>query len=384
MNKKISQSKTMRDLVEKEGPSLIPLKKGTTLEVKIISITRNKILVNVNDLCLGIIPEKEFSTEAIDLKPGDKILAYLIDLENEEGYAVFSLRRADKERIWQDLRNKLNSGDIVKVRVVEANRGGLIVQYGSLEGFLPISRLSSKYYSLVNKHESNQMIGTLKKLIGQVLESKVINLDQFSNKLIFSEKEVSRAQQKEKIKGLFKLGQRVKGKISGIVPFGLFINLGEIEGLVHISEISWERISDLNRLFKIGDQVEAEIIDLENDKVSLSIKRLSPDPWLKTIKKYKPEQEVEGKVTRITPFGAFVELNNTISGLVHISELALQARDQKTIKPEDILEIDKKYKFKINKIEPEAHKISLSFVPEKREETVKKKSTVKEKKSSKK
>lgn len=358
----------MKDLVEKLGPSLIPLKIGTTTEVEVVSVTRNRIIVNVKDFFMGMIPEKEFSVETMELKPGDKILAYLIDLENQDGYAVFSLKRADKERVWQTLRQKLDSKEAVKVKAIDANRGGLVVQYGNIEGFVPISQLSTHYYSFSSKSDTTQMISELRKLIDKILEVKIISIDQTDNKLIFSEKEVSQANQKEKIKELFKVGSRVKGKISGIVQFGLFINLGEAEGLVHISEISWERVSDLNKMFKVGQEIEVEVISIENGKISLSIKRLTSDPWLKSVEKYKIGQELEGEITRITPFGAFVKLDEEISGLVHISELALQAKDKKVAKLEDVLTIGNKYKFKILSIEPEAHKVGLTLSSDKKED----------------
>lgn len=378
MKNDLTSSKTMKELVEKADANLIPLKQGDTVEVEVISVGRNRINVNVKDFCTGIIPEKEFSTETIDMKPGDKILAYLIDLENEEGFAVLSLKRADKERVWQDLKDKLEKNESIKVRVSEFNRGGLIVQYGSLEGFLPISQISSNHYSQFSSDQT-QIARVLKDLINQVLEVKVINIDPINNKLIFSEKEVTQMQQKEKVKKMYKVGQRVKCKITGIAPFGLFVNLGDAEGLVHISKISWERVTDLHRMFKIGEDIEAEIVSIENGKISLSMKQLTPDPWLKSVKKYEVDQKVEGLVTKITPFGAFVELDDKITGLLHISELANSKEDKKVSRLEDILEVGKKYSFKINKIEADAHKISLSLAEVKKEKVNSKKKTKEEK-----
>lgn len=356
MDKKTQTS--MKDLVEKLGPSIIPLKEGTTLEVEIISKTRNRILVNVNNLCEGIIPEKEFSTEVFDLKAGDKVLAYLLDLENDEGYSVLSLRRADKERIWQNLKEKMDSGENVKVKVLEANRGGLIVQYGNIEGFLPLSQLYQKY--VISKNEPNQIIDKLRNMIDKILEVKIINLDKSTNKLIFSEKEVGQKDHKEKMAKLYKVGDKLKGKITAIVPFGLFVDLGEAEGLVHISEISWERVSDINKIHTLGEEVEVEVISLENGKISLSIKRLMPDPWVKAVAKYKVGDEVVGKVIRITPFGAFAELDDQITGLVHISELFVKEKDNKNVRIEEILEIGKEYPFKILEIKSDAHRVSLA------------------------
>jgi small subunit ribosomal protein S1 len=366
----------MKDLIEKSGVSLVPLKIGSTYEVEIISKTRNRVLVNVNNLCLGIIPEKELSAEVVDLKPHDKILAYLIDLENDEGYAVLSLKRADRERVWQMLKDKMEKGESVKVKVVDANRGGLIVQYGSIEGFLPISHLAQKY--TIAPNESYKVIKALRESIDKIIEVKIINLDQANNKLIFSEKEISQAHQKEKIKKLFQIGAKVDGKITAIVPFGLFVDLGEVEGLVHISEISWQHVNDLNKMYKVGDAIQTEVIDTQNGKISLSIKRLLPDPWVKAVEDFKEGDEVDGTVTRITPFGAFVELNKDVTGLVHISELAEGEKANQAVHIEEILALGKKCKFKIKKIEKDSHKISLTPIETNKTNT-KKKSSSKEK-----
>ena len=350
----------MKDLVEKLGPNIVPLKVGSTVEAVVASKTRNRIVVNVNDVCMGIIPEKEFSTEVYDLRTGDKVLAYLIDIENDEGFAVLSLRRADKERVWQNLKDKMDSGETVKVKVLEANRGGLIVQFGNIEGFLPISQLFQKF--IISKNDPSQIIEKLRKLVDKVIEVKIINIDKSSNKLIFSEKEAGGGNQKEKIMDMYKVGDRVKGKVTAVVPFGLFMDLGDAEGLVHISEISWDRVSEINKLFKAGDNIDVEIISLENGKISLSIKRLIPDPWLKAVKKYESEKSYEGKVTRITPFGAFIELDENITGLVHISEMLNKAKESKTSKVEDVFEIGKKYTFKIIEIKPDSHRVSLTLL----------------------
>jgi len=355
--------KTMKELVEELGANIVPLKVGSTLEVTIISKTNSRITVNVNDVCQGIIPEKEFSTEVFDLKPGDKIVAYLLNLENDEGFAVLSLRRADKERIWQNLDEKLKAGDKLKVKIKEANKGGLIAQYGSIEGFIPLSQLNQKY--IIDKNDPSLIINSLRKLTDKIMEVKVISIDKANNKLIFSEKEVNQAMMAEKIKKIYQIGNKIKGKITAIVPFGIFVNLGEIEGLVHISEISWDRVNDIKKLFKVGDEIESEIIDLDNGKVSLSLKRLEADPWLKAVEKYKTGEEIKGKVTRITPFGAFIELDDKVTGLVHISELAAGSHEKIQPKIDEILELGKIYNFKIVDIKPEVHRVSLSLLEEK-------------------
>ena len=352
----------MKELVEKYGQDLIPFKVGSTVEALVVGTNRNRISVNVNDFCVGIVPEKEFSAEGLEVKPGDKILASVIDLENVDGNLILSLKRADKERVWQNLKEKMNSGESVKVKVTEANRGGLLVQYGSVEGFLPLSKLPNNFYSQSARGDSAMMIQDLRKLINKVLDVKIINVDQQNNKLIFSEKDVSQANRKQMIKDQFKVGQVVDGEVTGIVPFGLFVNIGEFEGLVHISEIAWERVGDLHKHYRTGDKVKAEIIDLENGKISLSIKRLMPDPWLNKSEKYKVGEEFKGKVIRITPFGILVELDQDVHGLVNIKDLPRTDKAEKSKIKEETLAVGKDYDFKIQSFDANFHKISLSPV----------------------
>lgn len=358
---------SMKDLVERAGFSLVPFKTGDSIEVNILSISREKIIVDVNGLNLGIIPEREFSAEIADLKAGDQIFACVLSPENDDGYVVLSLRRADRERLWKILTEKEKSGEPVSVYIKDANRGGLIVTYGEIEGFLPVSQLSAKHYPRVQGGQTEQIIQKLNKLIGQVLKVKVISFDRPNNKLIFSEKQVSSDEMDVRIKDL-KTGDQVKGKIIAITDFGLFVEFTipktdeTAEGLVHISEISWGKVASLERDFKVGQEVETMIIGLEPGRISLSIKRLLPDPWKKLAKQYKTGLLIKGEVTRVTPYGAFVKISDDIEGLVHVSELA-----DKKKKPEEVVKTGKKYDFSILILDPEAHRLSLSLKKTKEE-----------------
>ncbi len=356
MNKDV---KTMKEFVNSLGNSIIPIRSGELFEVKILQILKNKMLVDVGGWNLGIIPEQEFSPDMEELKEGDKILAYVLTIENDDGYVVLSLRRADKERVSKILKDKFESGEVLQVKATDANKGGLLCQFGEYEGFLPVSQLATSHYPKVISGNREEILNRLKDLVGKNLQIKILTFEPNSGKLIFSEKAAGDLVQQEKIKNI-KIGQKFEGEITGIVNFGLFIKVktsskDEVEGLVHISETSWEHIDDLKEKFKVGQNVKAEVISTEGNRLSLSIKKLLPDPWFKLAKAYKIGQEVEAEVTKITPFGAFVKVGG-VDGLVHVSELGEKVAD-----PKDIVKEGKSYKFEIIAIETESNRIHLSL-----------------------
>jgi ribosomal protein S1 len=279
----------------------------------------------------------------------------VLSLENDEGFVVLSLRRADRERVWRTLQEKMDSGELMGVKASQANRGGLIVQFGDVEGFLPVSQLSSAHYPRVSGGDKDQILSKLNELVGLALQVKVISFDRNANKLIFSEKAAGDSLQEEKAMQ-FSVGQHVQGKVTGVVDFGVFVNLGEFEGLVHISEISWERVDDPRKLFTVGQEVEVVVIGIENGRVSLSIKRLQSDPWNAEAGKLKVGEQVEGEITRVTPFGIFVKLTDRLEGIVQVSEISDENADSRAVAKEG-----EKHLFKILTIEPESRKLTLSL-----------------------
>lgn len=348
---------TMAQLVEELGSSLIPYRRGDVVEVEILDVARNKILVDVAGLALGVILEREFSPTMADLKKGDKVLAYVLSMENEQGYVVLSLRRADRERIFRTLEQKFKDGEILTVKVKKVSRGGLLAEYGSLEGFLPISQLAFGHYPVGAKTEKD-ILDKLSKLISQNLQVKILAFDKSTNKLIFSEKQAALQQRADIIKNL-KIGQKLSGTISGIVDFGLFINLGKADGLVHISEVSWDKISNLKQLYKIGQEVSVVVIDIEKGKVYLSMKRLLPDPWVKKVAKLKEGEKLPGEVIKLAPFGAFVKIKPGLDALCPLEGLGKGVAD-----PSEVLKLGEKYDFKIESIDIKRHKINLSLLKE--------------------
>jgi ribosomal protein S1 len=281
-------------------------------------------------------------------------------LEDDRGNIVLSLRRADRERITGELNSRVKDGQPMQVKVSDANKGGLLIELGDFTGFLPVSQLASEHYPRVDNGNPDEIYARLKELVGQTLSCKVLNFDAQQGKLIFSEKAAGDVLQEKKLQNI-KENDTLEGTITGIVDFGIFVRLGEgeeaLEGLVHISEIAWGRVSDIAALYKVGDTVKVLVVSTADNRVSLSMKRLLPDPWQEAASKYKVGDTVKGQVTRITPFGVFVRLDNEIDGLVHISEIA----NERITDPGTILHMGEDFDFKIISIDPNQHRLGLSY-----------------------
>ncbi len=335
---------------------------GDLIEGTVIEIGRNEIYLDINGLTTGITRGPELFDESGDfsnLKKGDKISATVIDLENEKGLIEMSFRQASHKKAWNNLEEIAKNEKSILVKITEANKGGLIVYYGKIQGFLPVSQLKPEHYPRVEEGNKNRILEKLKKFVNKEMEVKIIAIDERSGKLIVSEKELV-STKKKSIDKKYKVGDIVQGKISGLVDFGAFITFNkDQEGLVHISELAWQRIDHPQDVVKIGDKVNAEIISITNDgKISLSIRRLIKDPWQDIKDKYKVGQKVKGKVLKVNPFGLFVELDPDIHGLAHISELS-----DKPVK--DISKIAKSgdmLTFKIVSIEQDDHRLGLSLI----------------------
>jgi len=340
---------TMKELY-KENPALVPYKIQDVIEVTVLYKTKSVIYCNIMGLAEGVIPVREWGEEGSLLKPGDKILAQVILMEDDRGRAILSLKKTDQQKLGVMLQEKYKNKESVSVKAVDANKGGLIAEVSSMQGFLPASQLSSSHYPRVSG-DKEKILFKLKELIGQSLMVKIIGFDKKTDQPIFSEKLA-----RPDVSLTFKKGDILESEVSGITNFGIFVNLGDFDGLIHKSEASWEREEDLIKLVKIGQKIKVKIIDIQNGRVFLSIKRLTPDPFLKEIKKFKEDDIKEGRVTKIAPFGAFVKLGK-VDGLVPVFELS----DKKIKSPDDVLKEGKKYKFKIIRIDEKNKKITLSF-----------------------
>lgn len=358
-NDSLSASGKMAELMEEIKNQKFP-KKGELVKGTVINIGKNEILLDINGLTSGLVRGKELEDESGDhtaLKVGDEAYATVLEEENERGILELSFRQAGHQKAWENLEELKNEGTIITTKIVDANKGGLMCKVGGVMGFMPVSQLTTEHYPRVEGGDKNKILEILKSYINKEFEVKIIDVEEKENKLIVSERAAWEEQQKETI-SQFQVGQVVKGKITGVVDFGAFVEFGDnMEGLVHISEIAWQRIDNPRDYIKVGDEVQAKIIEIDGSKISLSIKALLDDPWKNVTAKYKIGQIVNGKVLKTNDFGAFVELDKDIHGLAHISELA----DFPIKNAGEILKIGENYDFKIVSIEPEEHRLGLSL-----------------------
>ena len=349
----------MADLLKDKSAVNMP-KVGDLVEGKVISMSKNEVYLDLDGLTTGIVRGREIYDESDDsssLKIDDTANATVIDLENENGYMELSFREAGHKKAWTRLEDLNKEGVVVDSKVIDANKGGLMVKIGNVIGFLPVSQLTTEHYPRIEGGDKSKILTHLKSFIGEDLRTKIIDVDEKEEKLIVSEKAAWDEKQKVAV-SKFKIGDKVTGKITGVVDFGAFVEFdNNLEGLVHISELAWQRIDNPRDIVKVGDEVTAEIIEIDNTKISLSIKKLQEDPWAGVAKKYKIGQKINAKVLKVNPFGVFVELDRDIHGLVHISELS----NKKVSKPEELVTIGKEYEFVILTIEPKEHRLGLSL-----------------------
>jgi len=353
--------KTMQDLAGRMPESLKALKTGDVVTGYILSVGKNEVTLTIPSIGLGVVRGRELYDDKVylhNLKAGDEILASVLEPDNEDGMVELSFRQAGHERVWQTLREKMESKEIIETKILDANKGGLIVEINNVTGFLPVSQLTTTHYPRVEEGDKSKILEILKSYVGQAFQVQVITADPREEKLIVSEKAVVAPQLSAKM-GSLKIGDVIEGTITGVVDFGAFVKFTkdeDLEGLVHISELAWQRIDDPRDIVKVGDTVKAQVISLDEGRISLSIKRLMPDPWQDAVKKYQVGQKVSGKVIKLLPFGAFVELDSEIQGLVHVGELGDPAPKEVS----EVLKVGQVSEFKIINIEPEEHRLGLS------------------------
>ena len=345
---------TMDDLLAQAGDSVKQLTVGETVDGTVLSVKKHEILIDLGPLGVGLVPRREVSLSK-NYNVGDSVIASVIDTELEDGYSLLSLRKAAKDRGWDEVVAKLESGEIITVVPYDANRGGLLVEYEGIRGFLPVSQLSAEHYPRVGSSDKDEILQRLNSLVKKDIKARILDADRKANKLIFSEKEAVKEGLAERFQKLA-IGDTVTGVVTGVVDFGVFVNVEGIEGLIHISEISWERVNNPSDYVKVGQTIEAKIIAIDKERLSLSMKQLTKDPWLDEVEQFKPGEKVEGTVTRITPFGAFVQLSPAVEALVHVSELGGDGTD-----PEKVFTLNERKEFTVLDIDKENRKISLSL-----------------------
>jgi len=337
-----------------------PPTEGSIVSGEIIGRVRSSVFVDLGPIGTGIIYGKEF-LEAKDtlkkLKKGDKVFTKIINLDNDNGYIELSLTQAGRELTWQILKQSKEKGEVIEVKILGANKGGLLTEISQIPAFLPSSQLSSEYYPKVEDGDPAKILKELQKLVGKKIKVKILEISHKDEKIILSEK----ATRTEKIIDAlsnYQVGDEVQGEIKDIVDFGAFVKFEkhpEIEGFIHISEIDWEIVGHPSEKLKVGQKVKMKITEIKGDKVFLSLKALLPDPWRGIENEYHKGDIIKGKVVKFNPFGAFVSIKPGVQGLIHISEFGSSK------KMEEALKIGKEYKFKVSLFDPAQRKILLTL-----------------------
>lgn len=346
-------SLTMDELLA--GSEVKQLETGDVIEGTVESIRKHQVWIDLGPRGVGVVMRREVG-HGQQLEAGQAVTVSVLDPEMEEGYALLSMRRAAKDRGWDEVQRIFDASEIVEIMPYDANRGGLLVELEGIRGFLPVSQLAAGHYPRVSGADKDEILQKLNALTGKPIRVRVLDVSRKDNKLIFSEKEAVKDDMQARFAEL-KVGDVVEGIVTGVIDFGAFVNVDGIEGLIHISEISWERVENPRDYVKVGETVKAKIIAIDKDRLSLSLKQMSEDPWLKEVKQFTKGDVVEGKITRITPFGAFVQLSSSVEALVHVSEMG----DDDNIDPEKIFQLNEKKEFKVLDIDTDARKISLSL-----------------------
>ncbi|MBD3247900.1 S1 RNA-binding domain-containing protein [Candidatus Falkowbacteria bacterium] len=368
-------SEEFAKLIE-ENEVVVP-QAGDIVKGVVVTASKAEVKLDIDGVLMGVVRGPELYNEAdeyADLKPGEEVEATVIEEENENGELELSFRIAGQEKAWNNLREAYKDQKPIKVKVYDANKGGLLVRFRQIQGFLPVSQLAPDNYPRVSGGDKGKILEKLKSFVGTEFKVKVMTLDEEEDKIIFSEKEVWNEEQQDVI-NQYKIGTVIEGTVTAVTDFGVFLSFGDsMEGLIHISELAWKRIDSPADLYKVGDKIKAEVINVDGAKIFLSAKKLAKDPWEEVGEKYKAGQIVKGKILKVNPFGLFVELDEFIHGLAHISQLGL-ASGQKI---DDLYNSGEEIDFEVTSIEPKEHRLGLkvakedkkSAKAEKKEETV--------------
>jgi small subunit ribosomal protein S1 len=343
----------MEEFLNQEEASSKRIAHGDIIDGVVVRVDPDEVLVDVGSKSEGVISSRELGTREAgtpDLHAGDHIKVFVLQPENEDGNVVLSLRRARAESVWVKAQEQQETGEMIDAEVREQNKGGLIVNILGLRGFLPTSQVS-------RTHSSN-----LQELVGQRIGVKILEVNRKRNRLIVSQKaafDEDRARQRGELFEKLKIGDEIEGKVSGLTTYGAFVNLGAADGLIHISELSWDRVANVADVLTVGQDVRVKVIKLDPDtsRISLSLRQLGQDPWDHIEKRFPPGAIVEGEVTKIKKYGAFLQIGDGIEGLLHISELAWEHVEH----TEDVVQVGQHLRVRVLQADRGRRRISLSL-----------------------
>ncbi len=329
------------------------------VEGPVISIEKSRVFVDLAPYGTGIIYGKEFINAKDIIKKinlGDNIKAKVVEVENEDGYTELSLKEAKQALIWSEAEKAIKAKTVMELEIKDANKGGLILEWQGISGFLPASQLKTDHYPRVLDSDKDKILKELKKLIGKKISVMIISTLPKEGKLIFSEKD-NNPDEKKEILNKYNVGDDIECTIAGIVDFGIFLKLEDgLEGLVHISELDWGLVEDPRSMFKVGDKIKARVIEIKEGKISLSVKALKENPWKEYEGKLKKGDIIKGVVIKYNKHGALISIKEGVAGLVHNSTLGGES------KLREKLELGKNYNFQITLFEPKEQKMTLMFL----------------------
>ncbi|MDQ5971401.1 MAG: hypothetical protein QG566_347 [Patescibacteria group bacterium] len=337
----------------------LPPQAEALVEGEVIAIEKSAVYINLAPFGTGIIYGREFINAKDIIRKiniGDVVKAKVVSAENENGYVELSLKEAKQALIWSEAEKAIKSKTLIEITVKEANKGGLILEWQGISGFLPASQLKSEHYPRVEDSDKDKILKELKKLIGQRINVVMISALPKEGKLIFSEKDNNPEERKEII-GKYAVGDELSCAVAGIVDFGIFLKIEDgLEGLVHISEIDWGLVEDPRSMFKVGDPIRAKIIEVKDGKISLSIKALKDNPWKEFEEKLKKGDIISGVVIKFNKHGALVSIKQGVAGLVHNSSFGSEEKLRKS------LEMGKTYDFQVTLFEPKDQRMTLVYL----------------------
>ncbi len=347
----------MENLLTKKD-DIVLYRAGQTVKGTVIDTNPSRILLDLPGGLTGIITKKEatgFGVSTDSVEKGSTVEALVINPENEQGLVAMSLRRASQENVWAELNLSLDEERIIKVKIVEANKGGLIATYKGIRAFLPVSQLTPLNYPRVDGAAAGEILQKLQEHVGKEFAVRAINVDREAGKLIVSEKAAHEESKRETLKNLNE-GDVVQGIVSGVVKFGIFVTFGGVEGLVHLSELDWGHVSNPAKIYSLGDKVEVMVMGIDGDKLALSIKRLTDDPWKKKVAEFEEGQEVSGKIVRWNSAGVFIEIKPEVMGCFSLDQFGVEKHSDLEVKDGEEM------KGIVEKVNFESHRIDLKKV----------------------